>query len=188
MGKVHDGIDAALREFIEAQRMFFVATAPAGGEGHVNVSPKGLDSLRVLDEKTVAYLDFNGSGVETIAHLRDYGRITLMLCAFEGPPKIVRLHGKGDAVEPSDERFAGLRARLPEGDHVRSVILVNVERVSDSCGFSVPTYRYEGQRSQLVDWAEKKGADKLVEYRQKENAKSIDGLAGLRSTEGASED
>src|SRR5260221_14691633 len=109
MGKVHESIDDRLREFIETQRMFFVATAPSGDGGHVNVSPKGLDSLRVLGERTVAYLDFNGSGVETIAHLRDNGRITLMLCAFEGSPKIVRLHGKGTVLEPGDIRFADLR-------------------------------------------------------------------------------
>jgi predicted pyridoxine 5'-phosphate oxidase superfamily flavin-nucleotide-binding protein len=183
MGKVHESLDERLREFIDAQHVFFVATAPSGSEGHVNVSPKGLDALRVLGERTVAYLDFNGSGVETIAHLRDNGRITVMLCAFEGPPKIVRLHGNGEVVEPADPRFAGLRTMLPDAEHVRSIIVVTVERISDSCGFAVPLYRYQGQRRQLVEWAEKKGDEKLVEYRQKNNALSIDGLPGLRSTE-----
>ena len=188
MGKVHESIDDRLREFVEGQHVFFVATAPSGDGGHVNVSPKGLDSLRVLGERTVAYLDFNGSGVETIAHLRDNGRITLMLCAFEGPPKIVRLHGKGAVVEPDDARFADLRSRFPDADHVRSIIVVSVERISDSCGFAVPLYRYEGQRRQLVEWADKKGADGLVEYRSRKNASSIDGLPGLRSAEGAAPD
>jgi hypothetical protein len=183
MGKVHDAIDERLRDFIEAQHLFFVATAPSGASGHVNLSPKGLDSLRVLGDRTVAYLDFHGSGVETIAHLQDNGRITIMFCAFEGPPKILRLHGKGEVIESGDGRFGELRARLPDGDHVRSVIFVTVERISDSCGFAVPLYQYEGQRRQLVEWAEKKGSAKLAEYRQTRNARSIDGLPGLPSTD-----
>ena len=179
MGKVYDVIDDKLRAFIQAQHVFFVATAPSDGAGHVNVSPKGLDSLRVLDDSTVAYLDFNGSGVETIAHIRDNGRIVIMLCAFEGPPRIVRLHGRGEVIEPEDLRFASLRGAFPESMNTRSIIVVHLERASDSCGFAVPQYRYEGQRKHLDEWAEKKGPEKLQAYRQTKNAHSIDGLPGL---------
>jgi len=181
MGKVHDVLTEGYREFIACQHVFFVATAPSGTDGHVNLSPKGLDSLRVVDERTVVYLDYVGSGVETIAHLRDNGRITLMFCAFEGPPKIVRLHGRGEVLEPQDARFPGHRARFGETKPgaVRSIIAVHVERASDSCGFGVPLYRFEGDRAQLGDWAEKKGPEQLVGYQRKHNASSIDGLPGL---------
>src|SRR5262245_33910425 len=126
MGDVFSEITPKLRAFIEAQRLFFIASAPAGPGGHVNLSPKGTDSFRVLDEHTVAYLDFVGSGVETIAHLRENGRVVAMFCAFEGPPKIVRLHGRGDVVEPQDAEFAALRARFPEVPGVRAVIRIRV--------------------------------------------------------------
>ena len=179
MGKVQDTIDERFREFIEAQRMFFVGTAPSGADGHVNLSPKGGDSLRVLDERTVAYLDYVGSGVETIAHLRENGRIVVMLCALEGPPKIVRLHGRGEVLEPGDARFAELRARFPENPGTRAVIVVNVQRVSDSCGYAVPLYAYQGERRQLDDWAVKKGPEKLTRYQRDKNARSVDGLPGL---------
>jgi predicted pyridoxine 5'-phosphate oxidase superfamily flavin-nucleotide-binding protein len=186
MGKVHDVITEPLRAFIEAQRLFFVATAPSGPDGHVNASPKGLDSLRVVDERTVAYLDFVGSGVETIAHLRDNGRIVLMFCAFEGPPKIVRLHGRGEALEPGTPDFEALRPGFPAAvdGSVRSIIRVRVARVSDSCGYAVPLYRFEGDRRQLDDWATKKGPEKLAEYQEKNNAASIDGLPGLKWVRG----
>jgi Pyridoxamine 5'-phosphate oxidase len=183
MGKVYAVIDDRLKEFIEAQRIFFVATAPSGPGGHVNLSPKGLDAFRILDDRTVAYLDFIGSGAETIAHLRDNGRIVLMFCAFEGPPKIVRLHGRGEAIEPTDPRFLGLAALFPPSVMLRSVIHLNVQRVSDSCGYSVPFYRYEGERSTLSDWAEKKGPEKLLDYQRQKNARSIDGLPALRWVE-----
>ena len=181
MGQTYDAIDQRLAAFIEAQHVFFVATAPSGSDGHVNVSPKGGDSLRVLGDRKIAYADFNGSGIETVAHLRDNGRITIMLCAFQGPPKIVRFHGKGTTVEPHEPRFAALRAHFPASNNVRSIIVVDVERISDSCGYSVPLYAFEGHRSTLEAWAEKKGPDQLAEYRKKNNAKSIDGLAGLPS-------
>src|SRR4051812_36052921 len=151
MGKVFDGIDEHQREWIGRQALFFVGSAPLAGDGHVNVSPKGpIGSLRVLDDNTVAYLDAVGSGAETIAHLRENGRIVVMLCAFEGPPRIVRLHGRGEPVMPDDERFAELMERcefddpsVPEGR--RSVVLVDVERISDSCGYGVPLMSYEGK-------------------------------------------
>jgi len=181
MSKLAETVEAHFREIIEAQHVFFVATAPPGPDGHVNLSPKGCDTLRILDPQTVAWLDLHGSGIETVSHLRADGRITLMFCRFEGPPKIVRIHGRGEAVEPEDPRFPALRARLPKSSAVRSVIVVHVERVSDSCGYGVPLYAYQGERSQLAEWSERKGPDGLRDYREAENARSIDGLPGLRS-------
>jgi len=182
MGKLYDEIDEPLRRFLEAQRMFFVATAPLDAAGHVNLSPKGLDSFRVIDPRTVAYLDLTGSGIETVAHLRENGRIVLLFCAFEGPPKIVRLHGRGEIVEPGDPRFGSLAERFPSFASTRSVIVIALERISDSCGYGVPLYGYEGQRSQLLDWAERKGADGVVRYREDNNRLSIDGLRGLKGS------
>ena len=178
MGKVYDAIDDGLRSFIEAQHVFFVASAPAAG-GHVNLSPKGLDGLRIIDGRTLLYLDYVGSGAETIAHLNDDGRIVLMLCAFDGPPKIVRLHGRGEAIEPQHEQYAALRGLFPSDLPARAVIRVSVERISDSCGFGVPLYRFAGHRTQLPAWAERKGEDGLLEYQVKNNRKSIDGLRAL---------
>jgi len=183
MGKVYERIDDTLRTFIEAQHVFFVATAPVGAEGHVNVSPKGLDALRVLDDHTVVYLDFIGSGAETIAHLRENGRITVMLCAFSGSPKIVRLHGHGRVIEPQDAAFESLRERFPEARGVRALVLVHVERVSGSCGFGVPFFRYDGDRTMLGEWAERKGDASLLQYQRDKNHRSIDGLPALRWTE-----
>jgi len=180
MGKVYDQIDGRLREFIEAQHMFFVATAPSSGTGHVNLSPKGLDTFRILDPKTVAYLDFVGSGAETIAHLRENGRIVIMLCAFEGAPKIVRLHGEGDVLEPKDAQFAKLIGKFPPSSAIRSIIRVRLRRVSTSCGYGVPFYEYQSQRSRLGEWAAGKGEKGLLEYQREKNSYSIDGLAALR--------
>jgi hypothetical protein len=186
MGKLYDGIDPALGEFIARQRMFFVATAPLASDGHVNLSPKGHDAFAILDPRTVAYLDLTGSGVETIAHLRENGRITICFCAFEGPPKILRLYGRGTVIEPGDADFATLRARFGPFDAVRSIVRVALTRIADSCGYGVPRYRYEGQRTQLVEWARRKGAEGVVQYRQANNGKSIDRLPGLRSPREAS--
>jgi hypothetical protein len=180
MGKLQ-AIDAGLRAFIEAQHVFFVASAPSSG-GHVNLSPKGLDTLRIIDEHTLAYLDYVGSGAETIAHVRDDGRIVLMLCAFEGPPKIVRLHGRGEVIEPEDDEYAALRSLFATTRMARSIIRVHVDRVSDSCGFGVPLYTYQGDRTQLHDWADRKGEAGLIEYQKKNNSQSIDGLPGLKWT------
>lgn len=179
MGRVFDGIDDGLAAFIAAQRVFFVATAPRDPGGHVNLSPKGLDGLRVLDPLTVAFLDLTGSGVETIAHLRDAGRITILFCAFEGPPRILRLFGRGEAVLPGDAGFAALGALFPARPGTRSIIRVRLDRVADSCGYGVPEYRWVGDRRQLADWAGRKGEDGLREYRERNNARSIDGLPGL---------
>ena len=138
-------------------------------EGHLNVSPKGLDTFRILGPKSVAYLDLTGSGIETVAHLRENGRITLMFCAFEGRPLIVRLYGRGRVVEPGDPEWDGLIARFPEYPGVRSVVVVDVERVADSCGYAVPLYEYQGERSQLIDYAEKKGPEGMEGYKAQKN-------------------
>ena len=183
MGKLYTDIDDKLRSFIEAQHVFFVATAPNGGGGHVNCSPKGLDSFRVLGGRTVAYVDFVGSGIETIAHVRENGRIVMMFCAFEGSPKILRLHGRATVVEPADTEFEALFGHFGRGQRasIRAIVRTEVTRISDSCGYGVPLFRYERERAQLFAWAERKGAAGLEAYKRERNAASIDGLAGLRS-------
>jgi Pyridoxamine 5'-phosphate oxidase len=180
MGKVYDGIDDRLADFLGRQHVFFVGTAPTDLDGHLNVSPKGLDTFRILGPRAVAYLDLTGSGIETVAHLRDNGRITLMFCAFEGRPLIVRLHGRGRVVEPGDPEWGDLISGFPGYPGARSVVVVEVERVSDSCGYAVPLYEYKGERSTLLDWTDRKGEEGLERYRATKNRASIDGLAGLR--------
>lgn len=182
MGKVYEHIEGRIADFIDAQHMFFVATAPRADEGLINLSPKGLDTFAVLGPNEVAYLDFHGSGVETIAHLRENERITVMFCAFDGPPNIVRLYGKGSVVEPGDAEFGALREKFPDTfSHVRAVIRIDVHRIADSCGFAVPLYQFEGERDQLTKWAERKGADGVRAYAAEHNMKSLDGLPGLRT-------
>jgi predicted pyridoxine 5'-phosphate oxidase superfamily flavin-nucleotide-binding protein len=187
MGKLYDEIDDGLRAFLEAQHVFFVATAPSDGDGHVNCSPKGLDAFRVLAPRTVGYLDYVGSGVETIAHVRENGRIVLMFCAFEGPPRIVRLHGRGRVTEATDPGFDAASGPFPRRAdvNVRAVVHVDVTRIADSCGYGVPLYRYEGERTQLPAWAERKGAEGIAEYKRERNATSIDGLGGLGAARNA---
>jgi hypothetical protein len=180
MGKAYEQIDAALETFIRAQQMFFVATAPLTEEGHVNVSPKGRDTLRVLGPRALAYLDYVGSGAETIAHLRENGRIVLMLCAFQGPPRIVRFHGRGEVLEPQDGEFAQLRTVFPPEPAGRAIVRISVTRIADSCGYGVPLYTFDGHRSQIPDWAERKGTHGLLQYQKDKNRVSIDGLAALR--------
>jgi len=189
MAKVFDRIDEHLREWVAKQRLYFVGTAPLAGDGHVNVSPKGpIETLKVLDDHTVAYLDMVGSGAETIAHLRENGRVVVMLCAFEGPPRIVRFHGRGRIVTPADAEFEQLIERggflAPAAEESRrTVIVVDVERIADSCGYGVPLMSYEGQRPHMEAWAEKKlrvgGAAAIEEYKAEKNAVSIDGLPAL---------
>jgi hypothetical protein len=180
MAKTFDGIDEKLGRFLADQPVFFVATAPSGPDGHVNLSPKGVaGTFSILDDHTVAYLDITGSGIETVAHLRDNGRIVIMFCAFAGPPRIVRLHGRGTLVLPGDGDWEELAARFPPQPGARSVIKVALDRVSDSCGFGVPLMAYERERGQLAEWAVRKTDEELVEYRAKKNATSIDGLPGL---------
>jgi hypothetical protein len=181
VGKVFDGIDDTLAAWLAAQHVFFVATAPRSDAGHVNLSPKGLDSFAVLAPRRVAYLDLVGSGAETIAHLRENGRITFLFCAFEGPPRIVRLHGRGDVIEPGDPDWEALAARFPAYPSARSIIRVELVRVADSCGYGVPLYRYEAERTQLGAWAERKGAEGLRAYQVERNRESLDGLPALRA-------
>ena len=179
MGKIYDAIDANLASFLEAQRIFFVASAPVGANGHINLSPKGLDSFRLLGPRQVAYADLTGSGIETVAHVRENGRLVLLFCAFEGPPKIVRLHGHAEVIDRSHAEFAALVDRFPHLPGLRSIIRLDIERISDSCGHGVPLYEYRGERNQLLDWATHKGESGLTEYRRSKNAASIDGLPGF---------
>ena len=179
MAKVYEQIDDSLAEWIREQKVFFVATAPLGGQGHVNCSPKGGDSFRILGPLTVAYQDLTGSGVETIAHLRENGRIVIMFCAFNGPPEILRLHGRGEVVEPGHEDFHSLSKNFPPNKGMRAIIKVGVTRVSDSCGYAVPLMNFKGPRDTLDQWVEAKGVAGLEEYRKTKNARSIDDLSGL---------
>ncbi|MFD3655491.1 pyridoxamine 5'-phosphate oxidase family protein [Streptomyces sp. NPDC058620] len=186
MGKTYERIDGWLRTFIEEQHIFFTATAPLGAEGTVNLSPKGVSgSFAVIDERTVAYLDFAGSTAETIAHLRENGRVTLMWCAFQGPPNIVRVHGRGEPVFRDDPRFAGLLSHFPAVDPsphgLRAVIVVTAELIRDTCGFAVPYYSYDEDRSLHADRFRREDDDSLGAYFEKKPdiATSIDGLPGL---------
>ncbi|MEU2234625.1 pyridoxamine 5'-phosphate oxidase family protein [Streptomyces vietnamensis] len=183
MGKVYEQIDSDLRAFIEKQPVFFVATAPAEG-GRVNVSPKGYsDTFAVLDERTVAYLDLDGSGIETVAHLRENGRITVMFCSFDRRALILRLYGTGRVVTPHDAEFPGLLARFGPHPGVRSVIVVDCERISDSCGWGVPRMSLDEERSTLDRWAVRQDVQKTRDYRAKHNRTSIDGIPGLAAGE-----
>jgi hypothetical protein len=178
MGKVYSGIDDKLARWIEKQHLFFVGTAPLAADGHVNVSPKGdLRWFRVVGPHEVAYLDFVGSGAETIAHVRENGRIVVMLCAFDGPPRIVRLHGRATVLPPDDALAASFD---PPEYPVRSVIRVEIDRIADSCGYGVPLMRFESKRTQYDAWVAKKRRDGgLDAYVAEKNARSIDGLPAL---------
>jgi hypothetical protein len=178
MGKVYATIDEKLARWLSAQKIFFVATAPLSPDGHINCSPKDGASFQILDEQTVAYLDLTGSGVETIAHVRENGRIVLMFCAMEGPPKIIRLHGQGEAIEPKHPDFETMRSLFKDTTGLRAFIRIRLSRISDSCGFGVPLYEFRGEHSQLQEWAERKGEASLTVYRQTKNRCSIDGLPG----------
>lgn len=186
MGRIRDGIDDRLGEWLEAQPVFFVGTAPSDPSGHLNISPKGnRGELAVLDAVRVAYLDQTRSGVETLAHLGDDGRIVVMACAFEGAPRIVRLHGRGRAVRPGEPGWDDLAGRLrarggdPTGPGVRSVVVVEVTRVSDSCGYGVPLMDFAGHRPTMDDWAARKGRAGIAAYQAAHNSTSVDGLRGL---------
>ena len=182
MGRTYEVIDQALSEWLTAQPVFFVATAPLSGDGLVNCSPKGnRDEFVVVDERTVAYLDQTGSGVETIAHLRENGRIVVMFCAFAGAPRIVRLHGRGRAVLTDDPSFSGLARRFPGGTGVgvRSIIVTDVSRIADSCGYGVPLMSFEGHRPTMDQWSDRKGPEGIRDYWAEQNTKSIDQLEGL---------
>jgi hypothetical protein len=177
VGKTYDAVDGRLRAFVEAQSVFFVATAPSGDGGHVNVSPKGLaDTFAVVDEHTVAYLDLTASGAETIAHLRQNGRITLMFCSFERTPNVVRFHGRGRVVTVYDDDFVTWANRFPANPAARAVIVVDVERVSDSCGYALPLLSLDEERDLLTPNMERRGPDGVLAYRVQKNRTSIDGL------------
>jgi predicted pyridoxine 5'-phosphate oxidase superfamily flavin-nucleotide-binding protein len=179
MGASFDSINDRARAFIEAQHMFFVATAPSGDEGHVNLSPKGYDTFRVLGPNRVAYLDLTGSGAETVAHVRQNGRITLLFCAFDGKPNLVRLYGTGSVAAPGDVAYDELAALVPDNRGARAAIVVDVDRVATSCGYSVPFYEYVGERPMLDEWVERKSDDDLAAYRSDKNACSIDGIPSI---------
>ena len=179
MGKVYDAITPELAEWLGRQAVFFVGTAPLSADGHVNVSPKGLDSLRILGPRRVAYLDLTGSGAETVAHVRENGRIVLMFCALTGAPKILRLHGRARVVTPASAEWRELRGRFPEHLGARAVIDVELTRVGDSCGYGVPSFSGVEPRVALARWTENKGAQGLVAYRRQHNVKSIDGIPAL---------
>jgi hypothetical protein len=187
MGRVHDSIDHRLAGWLERQPVFFVATAPLDPNGHVNCSPKGnRGELAILAPDQVAYLDETGSGIETVAHVRDNGRIVLMFCSFEGPPRIVRVHGRARVVTAGDPAFPDIGASFARltmtgvgSIGARSIIVTDVDRVSDSCGYAVPLMDFRSHRTTLDDWAERKGAEGIRGYWQEKNLSSIDGLAGL---------
>ncbi len=176
MAKVRPEIDTELAEWIAEQPLFFTASAPLNADGHVNLSPRGLNTFRVLGPREVAYLDLTGSGNETAAHLAENGRLTIMFCAFAGRPRILRLYGKGSVVHPGDPDWLRLRPHFPDLPGVRQIIRLPVERIQTSCGFGVPLLELVGQRQELPAWAERKGPEGIAEYQQQRNSMSIDGL------------
>ena len=176
MAKFHTQIEDHHREFIESQHMFFVSTAPLSAEGHINLSPKGLDSFRTLSPTKVAYMDIVGSGNETSAHILENGRITFMFCAFSGPPNILRLYGRGYAVIPEDAAWRELSAHFNILPSTRQIIVADISKVQTSCGFAVPYYKYKGDRDHSHKWAEKKGPQGLEHYKREKNMISLDGL------------
>ena len=180
MGKAYPEIDTRIRRWVEQQKVFFVATAPNADDHLINCSPKGMDALRVLDERRLAYGDIGGSGIETVAHLRENGRIVIMLCAFDGPPKIFRFYGRGRVVQPGDEDFAALAERFAHLPTIRNLILVDVELIRDSCGYGVPFYEYRGERDSLSNWVNAKSEQDLEAYWRANNTCSLDGLPGLQ--------
>lgn len=179
MGKTYETLDPELQAWIGQQRVFFVATAPLARDGHVNCSPKGADTFRVLGDREVAYLDLTGSGIETVSHLQENGRIVIMFCAFSGPPKIIRLHGIGEVLHQGNVDFRRLIQKFPENPGTRSIIRVAVTRIADSCGYAVPFLDFVAHRDALDKWSEKKGPETLAAYRREKNSVSIDNLPGI---------
>ncbi len=177
MAKVFDFITEELQNFITNQHIFFVGSAPLSATGHVNLSPKGLECFRILSAHQVAYLDLTGSGNEVSAHLQENRRITLMFCAFEEPPCILRLYGQGYTILPNSPDWETLYCLFPQIPGTRQIIVADIERVQTSCGLGVPLYEYQGQRQSLVNWASKKGEQGIQEYQQQKNIVSIDGLS-----------
>lgn len=176
MGKDYPEIDSKIADWVGRQKMFFIATAPLSPGGMVNCSPKGMDTFRILGPKTVAYLDLTGSGAETIAHLRENGRVVIMMCAFEGPPDIYRFHGRGEALARGTPEYDALIEHFDEFPGARSIIRISVDRISDSCGNSVPLYTFQSDRDGLIKWAEAKGETGIADYQRQKNQTSVDGL------------
>lgn len=179
MGKVYEEITPALNTWLKQQHLFFVATSPLAKDGFVNCSPKGMNTFRVLGPRQVAYLDLTGSGIETVAHLRENGRIVFMFCAFSGLPKIVRLHGTGEILTQESPGWHPLRELFPEHLGTRAIIAASLTRISDSCGFAVPQLEYVAERDTLIRSHEAKGGDGLRTYRNRKNLRSLDDLPGL---------
>ncbi len=179
MGKLYEELDDHLQRFILDQKMFFVASAPRSDDGLINVSPKGLDTLRILDSKTIAYLDLTGSGVESIAHIKENGRFVMMFCSFDKKPLILRLHGRGQVIEKSDEEWADLQAQFPDYRTARAIIKLSIQRIADSCGWGVPMYEFAGTRDQYFKYADQLDDDGLRELQLEYNFASIDELPGL---------
>lgn len=179
MGKAFPQIDEQIRDWIGKQKMFFVSTAPMAPDGLVNVSPKGMDTFRILGPKSIAYLDLTGSGVETIAHLKENGRITIMMCAFDGPPKIFRFYGRGEVFEKGSEKYDEFIQHFDELVGARSIIHIEVDLIRDSCGYSIPLYEFTGERDILTKWADTKGDEGVKTYQQENNLASLDGQPGI---------
>src|ERR1700744_4736086 len=176
MGRFFSTISDIHMSFIQKQKIYFTASAPLSAEGHVNLSPKGMDSFRILSPTRVAYMDIVGSGNETSAHILENGRITIMFCAFDGPPNILRLYGYGHTVLPGDEEWDQLAPLFELQLATRQIIVADIHKVQTSCGFGVPYYEYLGERDQAQQWAERKGAEGLEQYKQEKNRVSMDGL------------
>lgn len=175
MAKFYEEITPALREFIEQQLVFFTASGTA--ESRINLSPKGADTLRVLDTRRVAYLDLTGSGNETAAHLKHDGRLTIMLCSFGEKPMILRLYGRGRIVLPQDGDWDALHAHFPHFAGERQIVVLEVDSLQTSCGFGVPQASEMQRRPKIHEWCESKGEEGLADYRRRKNALSIDGLS-----------
>ncbi len=179
MGKQYEEITPELGAWLGEQRLFFVASAPLAADGLVNCSPKGMDTFRVLAARQVAYLDLTGSGIETVAHLRENGRIVFLFCSFDALPRIVRLHGRGEVITPDSKHWIDLRAHFPDHIGARAIVRATLTRIADSCGYGVPRYEFVGPRDTLTRSCEAMGQTKMERYRSEKNARSLDGLPGL---------
>ena len=179
MAKIYEELDDRLCQFIMNQKMCFVGSAPLAGNGLVNISPKGMDGLRILDSKTVAYLDLTGSGIESVAHVKENGRFVIMFCSFDTSPMILRLHGRAEVIERANEEWQQIRPLFAESRMARAIIKVSVSRISDSCGWGVPLYDYVGEREQFPRVAEQRSPEDIRASQLRNNMTSIDGLPGL---------
>lgn len=177
MAKTYPALTPELQTWIAQQPLFFLASAPLQRDGHINLSPRGLDSLRITGEQELVILDLTGSGNETAAHLQENGRLTVMLCAFQADPKILRLYGQGHVIRPNESKWETYRPLFaPNIPGIRQLFHLRIERIQTSCGFGVPLMDFVAQRDILLEWAEKKGPDGIEQYQREKNAQSIDGL------------